>query len=147
MIGNILKPKSIHFNHHQCAVYFSLCWENIIDGCSVFIFSLKEPGDLFHLYMEGLCHTKLLCFTAAKSCVFTSIHSGMTEGYRCHCGTCSPTLILALKLVLIYHTDVSCFLYWALSFHPCLAPVTGISVVGSYKWEMIYLRDQVEKPS
>lgn len=47
-----LKPKSIHFNQHQCAVYFSLCSENFIDICSIFIFSLKEPGDLLNLYME-----------------------------------------------------------------------------------------------
>lgn len=37
-----------------------------------------------------------------------------------------------IKLALIYYCVVSCFLYWALPFHPCLAPVTGISVVGSW---------------
>lgn len=42
------------------------------------------------------CQTKLLYFMAATSCVFTSMHWAVTEGYPFHCGICRDTLMLPL---------------------------------------------------
>lgn len=95
----LLKTKSIHFNQHQYAVYFSLHWENFIDICSLFIFSLREQ-ETFSICVGKIlhwsCQTKLLYFMAATSCVFTSMHWAVTEGYPFHCGICRDTLMLPL---------------------------------------------------